>query len=368
MPHHRRSRTLLSRRLTSVPSDDSAPSRWPARRSIIAYFVHQDHLSSTHLLTDVNGCVVDSLDYLPYGESYFYTPSCSASAISLKFTGKERDSESNLDNSQARYYSSQQGRFMSPDPAGIAAADPSDPQSWNQYAYVQNNPVNLTDPTGLDASGCNTPLGPGLCSTTFGFSDAWGDGMNGSAYPLKNLYCSGTSGGFGSGACITGQRTITIIPLPMPSQVKPSIRATRSTDNSTSCAKVGLSAITGAFSFKTKLGLEATVANFGVDATLYKDVSTEETGMQLSLNLGVFGGQISRTLSPGNSGADPTRAQFTASLGPVEHNFTTSQTDSRLSFGLALGLGGEISFDSTSSARWPRRLARTHINLRDPKE
>jgi hypothetical protein len=123
------------------------------------------------------------------------------------------------------------------------------------------------------------------------------------------------------------------------------VRATRPTDNLPSCAKVGLSAITGAFSFRAKLGLEAKVANVGVDASLYKDVSTEETGMQLSLNLGLFGGQVSRTLSPGNSGADPTRAQFSASLGPVEHNFTTSQTDPSVTFGLALGLGGEISFN-----------------------
>ena len=79
------------------------------------YFVHKDHLGSTRLLTDMNGCVVDNLDYLPYGELYSYTPSCSAPDIALKFTGKERDSESGLDNFGARYDSSQYGRFMTPD-------------------------------------------------------------------------------------------------------------------------------------------------------------------------------------------------------------------------------------------------------------
>ncbi len=131
------------------------------------YFVHQDHLSSTRLLTDVNGCVVDSLDYLPYGESYFYTPSCSASAISLKFTGKERDAESNLDNSQARYYSSQQGRFMLADPAGIAAVDPSNPQTWNQYAYVlETNGI----PNGLQIPTLGLPglIMPGNGGCTYG--------------------------------------------------------------------------------------------------------------------------------------------------------------------------------------------------------
>ena len=85
------------------------------------YFVHKDHLGSTRLLTDMTGCVVDSLDYLPYGELYSYTPSCSAPDIALKFTGKERDPElaptlqplDGLDNFGARYNSSQYGRFMS---------------------------------------------------------------------------------------------------------------------------------------------------------------------------------------------------------------------------------------------------------------
>ena len=119
------------------------------------YFVHKDHLGSTRLLTDMTGCVVDNLDYLPYGELYSYTPSCSAPDIALKFTGKERDSESGLDNFGARYNSSQYGRFMSPDPSGIDLADWSDPQQLNLYAYVRNNPITLTDPYGLDCAYLN---------------------------------------------------------------------------------------------------------------------------------------------------------------------------------------------------------------------
>src|SRR5579872_1354475 len=49
----------------------------------------------------------------------------------------------------ARSYSLGQGRWATTDPAGMAAADPSDPQTWNRYAYVGNNPVSLTDPLGL---------------------------------------------------------------------------------------------------------------------------------------------------------------------------------------------------------------------------
>jgi len=62
-------------------------------------------------------------------------------------SGKERDSESGLDNFGARYNSSQYGRFMTPD---VMGGHQEDPQTLNKYAYVRNNPLNLTDPTGLD--------------------------------------------------------------------------------------------------------------------------------------------------------------------------------------------------------------------------
>jgi hypothetical protein len=39
---------------------------------------------------------------------------------------------------------------LSPDPAGLNAADPNNPQSWNRYAYALNNPLSNIDPTGLE--------------------------------------------------------------------------------------------------------------------------------------------------------------------------------------------------------------------------
>jgi len=77
-----------------------------------------------------------------------------ASPNNYNFTGKERDSESGLDNFGARYDASSLGRFMSPDPTGGHIGDP---QTLNRYAYVANNPLNRTDPTGLDwYLGCTT--------------------------------------------------------------------------------------------------------------------------------------------------------------------------------------------------------------------
>jgi RHS repeat-associated protein len=85
-----------------------------------------------------------------------------------RFTGKERDNESGNDYFNARYYASTMGRFMSPDPLpwihwqnGNRDAQQkfavyiANPQNFNMYAYVNNNPLNKTDPTGMNACGTN---------------------------------------------------------------------------------------------------------------------------------------------------------------------------------------------------------------------
>ena len=64
-----------------------------------------------------------------------------------RFTGQERDSETGMDFFQARYFGSALGRFISPDDP-FAGQDVSDPQSWNLYSYVLNNPLRYTDPDG----------------------------------------------------------------------------------------------------------------------------------------------------------------------------------------------------------------------------
>ncbi|MGH9690166.1 MAG: RHS repeat-associated core domain-containing protein [Candidatus Acidiferrales bacterium] len=129
----------------------------------MTYFAQGDHLGSTRLLTGYpTPSIVECDDYYPFGE----LTSCGGSSITThEFTGNERDSKSDLDNFGARYDSSAMGRFMSPDP-GNAGADPSNPQSWNMYSYVMNDPLTLTDPTGMfnlgsDGSDCDLFFGCG---------------------------------------------------------------------------------------------------------------------------------------------------------------------------------------------------------------
>jgi RHS repeat-associated protein len=66
----------------------------------------------------------------------------------MKFTGHERD-DVNLDYMHARYYLPFGGRFLSVDPG--RDWDRHQPQSWNLYAYVRNNPVVASDPDGKKA-------------------------------------------------------------------------------------------------------------------------------------------------------------------------------------------------------------------------
>jgi RHS repeat-associated protein len=116
----------------------------------------QDHLGSTRLETDASGQAVKCTDYVPFGEEipagYGSRSSCfNSNDNRIKYTGKERDGETGLDYFLARYYSGVQGRFTSPDPL-MASAYIADPQTWNRYAYVRNNPINMIDPDGMSTS------------------------------------------------------------------------------------------------------------------------------------------------------------------------------------------------------------------------
>jgi RHS repeat-associated protein len=72
-------------------------------------------------------------------------------AVYQKFTAKERDAETGLDYFIARCYSSAGGRFTSPDDF-TRDSHVADPQSWNKYAYVRNNPLRYVDRNGEKAT------------------------------------------------------------------------------------------------------------------------------------------------------------------------------------------------------------------------
>ena len=112
------------------------------------HFALNDWVGTKRELTTSTGASWTSLSSGPFGDYASQTGSGSNPSEEL-FTSKVRDTESGLDDFLARHYSSNWGRFMSPDPSGLLYADPTNPQSLNLYGYGLNNPLTNVDPTGL---------------------------------------------------------------------------------------------------------------------------------------------------------------------------------------------------------------------------
>jgi RHS repeat-associated protein len=118
-----------------------------------------DHLGTPRMIAERTGTLagIKRHDYLPFGEEVLAGVGGRTSAqgyvtdsVRQQFTSKERDDETGLDYFLARYYSSAQGRFTSPDPIIISDKQIVSPQTWNLYNYAGNNPVAYTDPTGME--------------------------------------------------------------------------------------------------------------------------------------------------------------------------------------------------------------------------
>jgi RHS repeat-associated protein len=115
----------------------------PLDASATTTFYHTGRLGSIDVVTNGSGALLSTSQFLPFG---LEQPS-GTSTNHYKFTGKERDTESGLDYFGARYYGSSMGRFMSPDPSRLSI-NPKNPQTWNRYSYVYNNPLGLKDDNG----------------------------------------------------------------------------------------------------------------------------------------------------------------------------------------------------------------------------
>lgn len=107
-------------------------------------YYHLDALGSVRAVTNQSGAVIERHDYLPFGEEL--TPPVGAQP--RQFTGKERDAETGMDYFGARYFSAETARFTTIDPVFTYEENLVDPQRWNRYAYVRDNPLRYTDPDG----------------------------------------------------------------------------------------------------------------------------------------------------------------------------------------------------------------------------
>jgi RHS repeat-associated protein len=105
-------------------------------------YLHGDHLGSTSLTTNEAGAVVARVLYYPYGETRYTEGTLQTD---YQYTGQRNEQGIGLYDYVARFYDPALGRFVSAD---TVVPNPANPQDLNRYAYVRNNPLSYTDPSG----------------------------------------------------------------------------------------------------------------------------------------------------------------------------------------------------------------------------
>jgi RHS repeat-associated protein len=114
----------------------------------VATFFHHDVQGSTRALTNTSGSLVATYTYDPYGN---VTGKIGTASTALLYNGQYTDVESGLQYLRARYYDPKTAQFISVDPWSSLTGSP--------YGYASDNPLNLSDPSGL----CNAnPLSGGF--------------------------------------------------------------------------------------------------------------------------------------------------------------------------------------------------------------
>jgi RHS repeat-associated protein len=121
-----------------VTGSNGAPLEQIASDGTIRYY-HQDALGSTRALTNANGQLDSVYLYDPYGNTISWSGSPAPNPF--QFAGEYTDAESGLQYLRARYYDPTTAQFLT--------RDPMEPLTRQPYAYASNNPLNLTDPSGI---------------------------------------------------------------------------------------------------------------------------------------------------------------------------------------------------------------------------
>ena len=152
----------------------------------LEYYRHADWLGSSWFASTPSGGVYADQAYAPFGETFALRQGYTGL---FDFTGQTQDTLSGYQDFLFRQYSPVEGRWLVPDPAGLAAVDITNPQTWNRYAYVMNNPLAYYDPLGLKCgvaewygSGGYRPIGcagfgDGFLGDEFGWADPTAEGF-----------------------------------------------------------------------------------------------------------------------------------------------------------------------------------------------
>jgi RHS repeat-associated protein len=106
------------------------------------WFHHINNLDSRTFMTDHYGTPTQDMVFYPWGDEWLNWGGGGLEFADLPYY----DTNLNVDFAEYRVMSNNLGRWHSPDPI---PGDPSNPQGWNRYPYVLNNPTGFIDPTGL---------------------------------------------------------------------------------------------------------------------------------------------------------------------------------------------------------------------------
>ncbi len=181
------------------------------------HFWHKDWLGSVRFSSAITNrnSIIDRA-FAPFGEVYDDL----GATNEIDFTGDTQDTVAKTYDTANREFDPTQGRWISPDPAGISAASALNPQSWNRYAYVVNNPLTLADPDGRDCvyfSDDGTEVeafDPGTCDD--GSGGTWVPGTyNGTGFVDPSdgtiVGLDSTSGNFGFVSELNGDNSVSSV-------------------------------------------------------------------------------------------------------------------------------------------------------------
>jgi RHS repeat-associated protein len=325
----------------------------------LSYYRHPDWLGSSRVASTTSRTVYYDGAYAPFGENYAET-----GTTDRNFTGQNQDltpgSTGLLYDFLYREQHSTQGRWISPDPAGVNAVDPTNPQSWNRYAYVLNNPLSSIDPLGLDTTAYQW-IGNCLYESDATSSTATGpDGtitMNVTWGPWSLLWCSGGSmgvigGSVGGGGVGGGSRgtpkgsanSVCIHPTDVQRALIPIQAAAASYWNKTLLAGLGASAGAG---FGKGLGLYGSVsAQIAVSPSGAAGYVLTFAAPAAVSGVGTYGWLTASTKGAGFLAG----SQFGISNATNPSQLAGPGVDASASLAAGLGIGGDASVSIGNSA------------------
>jgi RHS repeat-associated protein len=159
-----------------------------ASNSPLMFYIHADHLNTPRIVVDQNGAKRWRWLAEPFGTT---APEANPDGLGvfaqhLRFPGQYADAESGLWYNYFRYYAAEVGAYVQSDPIGLDGG-------INTYAYVSGNPLNFTDPYGLQASG-GAGGGSGPCFDFNQFTNQIEQNRSSTAADLAALASAGAVG------------------------------------------------------------------------------------------------------------------------------------------------------------------------------